>query len=456
MKRIFCIISVISLILASCSGDIFDNIKEHIEAEKVYVGKFDKADGRVGLNRVEIDLLDAGRIPANKVNIGKAVKTIIEYDKEKITLNEIPSWINITNLTEARLYRFSIYNLDEYGNKSIPVEVALIPFTDADYNDLDVAAPSFTIAPTAAEFVWGGGLSSSFLDYISLTYTYTDKNGVVQTETTNETKFAVVNLVDGAETEVKVVYTIVPILNNEQIIDTLTLERTYTVVTNTEAEYLATRVTRTVKEPFRDGNAGILTWGPTTDHAVWSEVRYINTSGTPVVVRTLASDSVAACPDVKPGELFETRTAFIPPGPPVEYVEAWSRSTVPFLNILSGDYTVLSTSYRLAEDGSTSTVEYSNNNNPVTITATGPEGVYELSDMFGGYYEIGRGYGTGYRISGKIKYDGANFSLFSANMDPWGYGFSACRGTYGEATKTLSLEIDWSSYIFYLDIKKNE
>jgi hypothetical protein len=460
MKRIFCIISVISLILASCSGDIFDNIKEHIEAEKVYVGKFDKADGRVGLNRVEIDLFDVGRISTDKINVGKAIKTIIEYDKDKstftqITLNQVPSWVNITNLTESRLYRFSIYNLDEYGNKSSPVEVALIPYTDADYADLDVAAPSFTISPTAAEFNWSGGLSSSFLDYVSLTYSYPDKNNVIQTGTTNESTFAVVNLADGASTEVKVVYQVIPKLNNEQILDTLPLERTYTVTTNTEAEYIASRTARTAIYPFRDGNAGKLTWGPTTDHAVWSEVRYTNTSNELITVRTLAEDGVADCPDVKPGELFETRTAYIPPGPPVEYVGEWSRSAAPFLPLKSGDYTVLPTSYR---DPVGFDTEY-DLNNQVTLISLSP-GVYELSDMWGGYYVIGRGYDVNdpkMHPNGRLKFDGANFSLIDVDPDYWGYGFISVTGTYNETTKAISIEVTWGNgYIFYLDMISND
>jgi hypothetical protein len=459
MKKIFCIISVISLILASCSSDIFDNIKEYATSEKVYVGKLDKADGYAGYNRVEIDLLDAGRIPQDQINIGKAVQTVVEYDKEKIVFEGVRSWVNITNLTEPKLYRFNIYNIDEYGNKSIPVTVAVIPFTDADREVLAVADPMFTVSPSSVEFYWIPSLSSSFFDCVSITYTYIDKNGTVRTFTGD--KIQMVDLPDGRTTDVDVVYTIIPKLDNERIIDTLTLAESYTVATNSLEEYMASRTPRIVQDPFLDGTQGKLTWGPATDHAVWSEIRYTKNSGEKEVVRTLANESLADCPDVKPGEFFETRTAFTPPGAPEEFLTPWVTSDVPFLTVISGDYTVLTTSYRQVIDGGAiSSSEFSVAPIKITITATGP-GEYLISDLFGGFYEIGRDYniidnGIGMRPAGHFKFNGTDCSLIDAERDYWGYGFDAITGTYDEATKTFSLQVYWAgSYVFQLYIQKN-
>jgi len=168
----------------------------------------------------------------------------------------------------------------------------------------------------------------------------------------------------------------------------------------------------------------------------------------------LAEDGVADCPDVKPGELFETRTAYIPPGPPVEYVGEWSRSAAPFLPLKSGDYTVLPTSYR---DPVGFDTEY-DLNNQVTLISLSP-GVYELSDMWGGYYVIGRGYDANdakMHPNGRLKFDGANFSLIDADPDYWGYGFNSVTGTYDETTKAISIEVTWGGYIFYLDMISND
>jgi len=456
MKKIFCIIFVISLILTSCSGDIFDNIEHYATTEKVYVGKCDKADVYVGFKRVEIDLLEAGRIPQDQISIGKATKTIVEYDDQKVVYEGARSWVSVPNLTEQKLYRFTVYYGDDLGNTSIPVTCSAIPYTDYDAAFLDIANPMYAISPTTAEFKWLNGLSSLLADYAGLEYTYTDKDGVLKVETTEEAIFSAANLPGGVEIPVKVVFSIVPRMDEIQIIDTILMERTYVVRTNTAEDYMASRTDRIAMDPYIDGNNGTLTWAANTEHAIWSEIRYINIRGDEVVVRTEGSENVADCPDMKAGELFETRTAFTPPGAPDVYIRPWVKSAAPFFNIPSGSYTVLPSSYRGLSGGSTTNVEYSKNN-PVTIQAIAP-GEYTITDIIGGFYWPGRdGYGEGYVMPGSIRYDGTNFSLIEAVMDPWGTGFNAVIGTFDATTKTIHIEVAWGIdyYTFYLDIKKD-
>jgi hypothetical protein len=50
---------------------------------------------RRSIERVEIDLLKAGRIPSQDVFLGKAKKTIVEYDDITLTYDSVCSYVNI-------------------------------------------------------------------------------------------------------------------------------------------------------------------------------------------------------------------------------------------------------------------------------------------------------------------------------------------------------------------------
>ncbi len=83
-------------------------------------------------------------------------------------------------------------------------------------------------------------------------------------------------------------------------------------------------------------------------------------------------------------------------------------------------------------------------------------GVFYISDLFGGYYSVGRGYGPAYATGGYVAYDGTNFSLVESEITPWGNKFSSVSGTYDQGTKTLFLAVVWESgYTFNLIIIKD-
>jgi hypothetical protein len=198
--------------------------------EIVYPAKYDTIVGHIGYERVEIDLLKAGRIPSSQIQMGKAQKTVIEYDDQQIVIDSLISWINITNLTQSKIYRFDIYTLDEYGNKSVPEEIALIPFTQSDLDALDVTIPRITPSPSSAIVEWPSGLNSMLLNYYGLTYQYTNRDGnVVKGERGSDPRFFVANLETGQSTTINVSYKIVPLVNNTPILDTLSLNKDITV-----------------------------------------------------------------------------------------------------------------------------------------------------------------------------------------------------------------------------------
>ncbi|MDR2776265.1 MAG: DUF4998 domain-containing protein [Tannerella sp.] len=347
MKKIFCIVyTVLALAFFSCSKDIFDNIKEHADEEKVYVGKFDKAEAFVGINRLEIDLMNAGRIPQSEVNIGKAVKTIVEYDGKTYPYDGVPSWLNITGLTEPKLYRIKVYNLDEHGNESIPVEVAAIPFTDADVESLVVPMPQKNLSPVSLQFNWTNGLSSSFFDFYEMTYSYTNAGILYTGKSTDNKSISILNLVEGSTGKVDMVLKVVPKQNNIPILDTVYLKNSVEYQLPTVVQYLNTRDNRKIKNTYRDGTNATVTWQGATEHLVISELMYETVLGTFNTVSVSNSETSVECPDAKPEALYKTRFGYVPPGAVDTIYKDWTTSRYPFLTVPTGTYTVSSLSYR--------------------------------------------------------------------------------------------------------------
>lgn len=227
-KIIFLITSAI-LLFAACE-DMHEKTEKYY-GEIVYPAKYDTIYGRIGFERVEIDLLRAGRIPSNDIRMGKAQKTVIRYDQEEITLDQLVSWINIPGLTQSKIYRFFVYTHDEFGNESVPQEIALIPYTQSDLEANVINSPRITYSPSSAIIEWPGGLNSVLLKCLGFTYEYTDRDGNLVTgeRTADASRFFVGNLETGKSYTLKMKYRIIPIADNIQILDTLTLTKDLTI-----------------------------------------------------------------------------------------------------------------------------------------------------------------------------------------------------------------------------------
>lgn len=206
--------------MVSC-GKMYDNIDKY-SGETVYPGKFDTIIGRIGYERVEINLMKAGRIPASQIKLGKAMKTVVEYDDKQIVIDTLASWLNIKDLKMSKLYRFKVYAIDEHGNKSVPQQIALIPYTASDLAGLVVQSPKVLVSPAAAVLSWPSGLSSILLNYYGLKYSFKDKNGVTRTgERNKDPRIFMSNLNAGAPANIDITYKIIPKVNGVLILDTL-------------------------------------------------------------------------------------------------------------------------------------------------------------------------------------------------------------------------------------------
>jgi hypothetical protein len=455
MKKILFFLSIVATGILSSCGSMYDNIGDYATEETVYVGKFDALTGVAGFERVEINLLEAGRIPSSEIKLGKAKKTVVAYDDQVITYDEVKSWVNVTGLTVPKLYRFSVYNIDEFGNKSVPEEIALIPYTSEDFKALVFPDPYMSISPTAAEISWPNGLTSTFFELVDMVYTYTDVNGkTIDTVTVEDpedpVKFVMLNMEPAVSIQVNIECRIIPKISGENVIDTIPFKHSFSVTPTTEAEYLASRTDRKIVASFTATTEGRVVWGENTDHLVFTEVRYKTSSGEIKVIRTPASEKRTYLPDIMPGESYEIRSGFVPVASIDTFYRAWKPAS--FSLLPSGRYKIDSEkTFRASEtlDNKSPGVgnEFTKGNN-VTIAEEGIN-MYSISDLLGGYYEPGRDYGADYICPGIFRYDGASFRFVSFKMDPWETGFQNIDGSWDGVNETLTLIITWGNYLFY-------
>jgi hypothetical protein len=232
MKRIFfktrkltallTILLSLAALCVSCS-DVYDNIKDFSMKERIYPAHFDTIVAYPGYERVEILLSKQGRIPPYLMSLGKAEKTIVEYDAESIVFDSICSWVNIDSLTLPKLYRFRVYTVDgtENQNRSIPMEIALTPYTSVDREALGVPNPDILSFASFVMVNWPGGLSSDIMDYLHMEYSYQDQDGVVRTGSTRNTQFFVQNTAPDVEVPVSLTCWVYPKINSERILDSV-------------------------------------------------------------------------------------------------------------------------------------------------------------------------------------------------------------------------------------------
>jgi hypothetical protein len=222
--------SFIVFLCVSCS-DIYDNIKDFSVEEIVYPAHYDTIFGSPGYERVEIDLYKMGRVPSSLVRLGKATKTIIEWDSISLRYDSLFSWVNLTGLTQPKLYRFKIYTTDDnFEDRSTPLEIALVPYTSFDREALAVPTPSMITKSDFLVINWNGGLTSEVMEFRGLTYSYANKNGDSITGTKWYTpEFYLKGLEKNTETAVKVRYWVTPKLDGQTILDSIYFDQEMTV-----------------------------------------------------------------------------------------------------------------------------------------------------------------------------------------------------------------------------------
>ncbi len=109
---------------------------------------------------------------------------------------------------------------------------------------------------------------------------------------------------------------------------------------------------------------------------------------------------------------------------------------------ITGEYIVQEGSYRYWFS-SGATVPFSGY--PVTIERVVP-GIFSISDMMGGYYDVRAGYGPRYAMNGYLQLTGDNeiFAL-SAVVPGWGDSYDDLYdGSYDPETQTVTFDMDYA------------
>jgi hypothetical protein len=215
-----CLIAALNYQCKKDNGGDDPNVEPPVAA-----GNFDKITGKIGYERVEIDLIKAGRVPASQLNFGTATKTVVEYDGNTNIIDSLCSWVNITGLTQSKAYTFKIYAMDASGsNKLEAKEISLTPYTSTELANVVIAEPDAIVFASGALLSWPYGVSTGLADYYGLSYSYTDKNGNPRTGTAtgDYPQFIVTDL--GGETTVDIKYKIIPKRDYIPIIDTVFLD----------------------------------------------------------------------------------------------------------------------------------------------------------------------------------------------------------------------------------------
>jgi hypothetical protein len=300
---------------------MFDNFSKYAQDETIYPGSFDFATGKVGYERVEIDLLKAGRIPAAQIYLGKAQKTVVEYDSRKIVVDTLCSWLNITDLNKSKLYRIKVCTEDEYGNLSLPQELTVIPYTSEDLATLSLTIPRIITSPWVVQVDWINGISSVLLDYYALSFSYTDKNGNLQEiKRESVSSFSIQDIETGEHT-INIRYKVVPKIENVPILDTLYIERPLSFTLPLLQEYKKNLTSRIVKSQELSMNMQdiIIVWDAVgNDYTLkYTTLRYLDhLSSTPTMkeVRIENGDKQTVIPGAITGDSITVFSTYEPVG----------------------------------------------------------------------------------------------------------------------------------------------
>ena len=213
-------------VTVSCSR-IYDNIEKYAADELIYA---DGLDGivrvQVGYERVEIDLMNAGRIPSSRIVMKRAKKTVIEcadFDEpdHRRVIDSVCSWVNVTGLTQLKTYQITIYTEDAYGNRSLPLEVDVVPYTNENLDALVLVPPSIIESTSAALVEWKERISAVTHTVYRYAYSYSDKDGIMHTggENSDMPSFLVENVEKEKNIPITITCRIIPRImeNNDYI-----------------------------------------------------------------------------------------------------------------------------------------------------------------------------------------------------------------------------------------------
>lgn len=232
------LLSTLIVNYACDENDQYGKLIDFATEETVYPATFDTIYATIGYERAEIDLRRDGRIPSKDIDKGKAKKTVVVYDEDSpsetvIVIDSVCSYVNVIGLVEPRLYRIKIYTEDEFGSRSIPQEISVVPYTSYDKEVLvqGILDPTTSLAPNALVMEWPTGLNTIMMEYHGLDYEYKDQDGESFSGTRlKNPRIYSSNLPAGEEVIFDMKYKVLPILDNgAKLLDTIEVEKPFIV-----------------------------------------------------------------------------------------------------------------------------------------------------------------------------------------------------------------------------------
>jgi hypothetical protein len=192
--------------------------------------------------------------------------------------------------------------MDEFGNKSIPVETTATPFTATDKAALAVVAPKTSASSSIV--VVECTPSPVLFNYYGLSYSYTDKDGTVHEGQTPTNKFRVENLDEGQTVPVGIRYKVIPKKDNKAIIDTVWLESSLSVKSLTAQEFdnikNSFKSRGISKVEFTEENTATIYWQTNGSTILNTDVRYQTFDGTTADdIRVLPAENSTVLTNVK-------------------------------------------------------------------------------------------------------------------------------------------------------------
>lgn len=167
-NSLFLLMTISFLLLSGCS-DLDENYRHYLDDIK-YSSRVQELTGKIGVEKVYLTWTNP------EDNVAKNIR--IEYGSDMyIETESLVSSIVIDDLTSAVGYNFTVYTLDDFGNKSIGSSIFLTPVTqtyiDSYISRLTTIQPKFSIENDTLVAKWESLTDNSFLLYTGhIDYSY--------------------------------------------------------------------------------------------------------------------------------------------------------------------------------------------------------------------------------------------------------------------------------------------
>ena len=217
MRQVFFSVSVLFAIFAISCSDQFGEVKQLAPDENIYPGIYDTIFASIGINRVELDFMKNGRNAP--LRLSRATKTVVTWD-DQIRIFPLSTWVNIPELTESKIYRFTVYTEDDHGNRSVPLEIGAMPYNLSNLETLNIPDPRVTNTQEGGILVsWPQSMVGTLFEYRGGEYDYNDRDGNPFNDEFDGFSFAVNNFEEGDRVNITMTHRIIPRVSRVDIQD---------------------------------------------------------------------------------------------------------------------------------------------------------------------------------------------------------------------------------------------